>query len=53
MKTFKFLIEEFWIGGTNIRHIEVKARTGSSALKKAKQIQGNRTWNISFTGSAK
>lgn len=46
MKVFKFKIFEHWFGGTNERILEVKAKTASSALKKAIQIQGNRDWEI-------
>lgn len=46
MKVFKFQIFEHWMGGTNERILEVKARNLASALKKVRQIQGNRDWQI-------
>ena len=53
VKTFKFKIIEFWIGGIKEpRFIEIKARTQQSAEKKVRQIQGNREWTVEFMGVA-
>jgi hypothetical protein len=47
VKTWKFKVIEYWMGGVKPeRIIEVKGRTQKAAFKKLKDIQGNRDWDI-------
>lgn len=46
MKTYKVEIEIYSLVGREIREFEIKAKTESSARKKAATIMGNRDYSI-------